>query len=81
MTDEGLRGRGNANNTNVSPRYVNSNNLASNANANTGGSAEVIINDSVVAARNAEHIRQDSNNEEAVDKGGWDTADVRAQST
>ena len=57
----GLRGRGNANNANDSTRYVNSNNLASNCNANTGGSAKVKKNRSVVAARSAEHLRQDSN--------------------
>lgn len=58
----GLRGRGNANNANDSPRYVNSNNLASNCNANTGGSAKVKKNGSVVAARSAENLRQDSKN-------------------
>nr|DAL38003.1 MAG TPA_asm: hypothetical protein [Caudoviricetes sp.] len=35
-----MRFRGNANNANCSPRYLNANNSAANTNVNNGGSAQ-----------------------------------------
>ena len=59
-TSQGVRFRGNANNTWDSARDVNSNNSVVNCNANNGGSAQR-LKGFVVVARSAEYIRRGSN--------------------
>ena len=67
MAQAGVRVRGNANNAS-SARSVNSNNLASNCNANNGASAHVQKTTAILAAGSAENTRQGSKLERLLAK-------------